>query len=224
MIRRRRYRTEWLLLVAAAISLGGFVGFLKHAEYVRIDRQEHERLASQAALLEKNLVPRLVAANRAIESVIEELPRWRSEVDGVARAGRRLEVLSETLLGIRTLVVMDASGRVFASNRGELVGRDLAKQPNFQRVLRQPDPRTLYLTPPFKTVLGTYSIALMRMIAGPDGRFAGVVLAIAEPAYFETLLESVRYVPDVRSFVIHGDGTLFMMSPERPELAGRGMT
>lgn len=41
------------------------------------------------------------------------------------------------------------------------------------------------------------------------GRFAGAVLAIIDPDFFKTLMNSVRYSDDMRATVIHGGGKVF---------------
>ena len=72
-------------------------------------------------------------------------------------------------------------------------------------------------------MLNTFVISLFRTIKGPDGEFAGIVIVSVVPEYFFTLLDAVRHAPDVKTALLHGDGKLFLMAPERPDLAGKDM-
>lgn len=48
----------------------------------------------------------------------------------------------------------------------------------------------LYISPPFRSVLNTYTFNISRIIPGKDNRFAGIVTAGIDPDYFETILQS----------------------------------
>ena len=67
------------------------------------------------------------------------------------------------------------------------------------------------------------AISLYHIIPGPNGEFAGIVIASVDPEYFHTLLDSVRYAPDAWTYLAHGDGKLFMMVPERKDLMGKDL-
>ncbi len=58
------------------------------------------------------------------------------------------------------------------------------------------------------------------MIAGQDGNFAGIVTAGIEAEYFDVLLNSVLYAPDMVATINHGDGIRFKILPFREGQAG----
>ncbi len=219
----RLYLTQWLMLGILLLVFGGLLAYSLAQEHQRIEAKERERLANHAQILEKNLAPQIFSAKRAIEGILADLPLWRKEKDGLKRANQRLNVISDTLTGIRTLLIIDAEGKVIACNREEVIGLNVAQREYFQTPFKNPNPNTLYVSPPFKTVLGNFLISLTRIVTGPNGEFAGVVNASVEPEYFKALLDSVRYTPDTLTFIAHGDGQLFMTMPEHHDLAGKNL-
>src|SRR5690606_36245348 len=76
--------------------------------------------------------------------------------------GLRLKALSDAMPGVRTLNVLDASGTVIASNRAELAGKNFADRQYFTMLTQTPDPGDLYLSQPFASVLGAYSMNLVQ--------------------------------------------------------------
>ena len=221
--RQRRYLAEWLFLVAALLVLGAYMGYSLYQDYIRIEGQERERLTSRAIVIEKNLVPRLYSANRAIEGVVEDLRSRSWQIDGLKAASLRLRRITETLTGVRGILITDATGRVLSSSNPEMIGQDLSRRDYFRIALKDPNPGILRVAPPFQSVLGQYVMALYRIIPGANGEFAGIVLASLEPQYFTDLLDSVRNTPDATTSMIHGDGKLFTLVPERGELRGRDL-
>jgi len=218
--RERRFLAEWLCLLGVLLALGGFIGYLQHREYQQTETLERERLATQAAVIEKNVVPQLLLANRVIEGILHSLPSWRAENDGFERANRRLLVINDAMIGIRPILVIQADGTVIASSNEKLVGMNFAQREYFKTAISNPDPGILHVSAPFKTVLGPFLISLSRTIPGPDGSFAGIVIVGLVPEHFSTLLDSVRYAPDMRTSIAHGDGKLFLTLPPNSETVG----
>jgi diguanylate cyclase (GGDEF)-like protein len=218
--RDRRFLSEWLVVLGALLALGGYIGYLQYQEYLQTETQEREHLASQAAVIEKNLAPQLLLANRVMESILNDLPAWQADNDGFKRANHQLQVINDTLIGIRPILVIRADGTVIASSNEKLVGMNFAQREYFQTAIQNPDPAVLHVSAPFKTVLGTFVISLFRTIPGPNGTFAGIVIVSLAPEYFSILLDSVRYAPDMRNSIAHGDGKVFLTSPKTAEIEG----
>jgi diguanylate cyclase (GGDEF)-like protein/PAS domain S-box-containing protein len=213
---------ERIELAIALIVLGGAIAFNLYLGYGRIADREQERLTAQARVIAENLERQLTSACRALEEVRGDLPHWTgSSVPGTETL--RLKTLISTMMGISTMNVIDAKGKVIASNRPELIGTNLSYRDYFQAVKKHPEPDTLYVSPPFKTLRGVFAISLSRVISSPRGEFAGIVTAILDPDYFKTLMASVLYTPDMWDAIGHGDGLLFLMVPEREELQGTNL-
>jgi diguanylate cyclase (GGDEF)-like protein/PAS domain S-box-containing protein len=218
--RTSRFLTEWLFLLAALAAFGSYIGYSQYQDYLQIETRERERLTSETAVIEKNLVPQLHSANHALESVRDDLSHWRTEKDGQWRTNRRLQVFADILPGMRVLLVVNADGRITASNNATLVGASLAHREWFQLAARNNAPQTLYLIPPIKSLLDTYVMALARSVTRPNGEFGGAVYASFDPDFARTQLDSVLYTQDAWAAIAHGDGKLFMMAPEKEHMVG----
>jgi diguanylate cyclase (GGDEF)-like protein/PAS domain S-box-containing protein len=221
--RHRRFLTEWLFVLAALLALGAYIGFSQYQEHQRIGRQQQERLSSQAELIEKNLVPELSAANRILEGMLEDLPDWMKHPNGIHEVNKRLQRISSGLTGVSLLLVISPEGRVMATNVEALLGFDVSKRDYFQAAQTPHDPKTLLVSAPFSSALGQASISLVRNRQDVKGEFGGVVLAVLNPDFFAVLLDSVRYTPDVETYLAHGDGKLFMGVPVRKEMTGQDL-
>lgn len=218
---------QWLFLGTALLLLGGAIGWNLYSNHNFIDARERERLTIQAEIVERNVEPQLLLANRVIGGILKSLPSWQAEKDGFKRANRELQVINDTLIGIRPILIIKADGTVIASSNKTLIGMNFVNREYFQTARKNPDPGILHVAAPFETVLDTFVISLFRTIRGPNGEFAGIVIVSAVPEYFSTLLDSVRYAPDMRTSIVHGDGKVFLVSPkgdafENKNLANRG--
>ena len=221
--RKRRYLAEWLFLLVTLLLFGGFIGYSQYQDYLRIGSTQRDRLKSLTAVIEKNLVPQLRSASKALESIGEDLPQLQAQKDDHLRTNHRLKLLGDTLPGLRTLLVVNAAGTITATNNAQLIGAGLAQREWFQTAARNNTPQTFYVISPIKSLLNTYAMGLARSISGPKGEFAGVIYASLDPDFAKVLLDSVLYAPDARSFLIHGDGKVFMGAPERPALIGKDL-
>jgi PAS domain S-box-containing protein len=220
--RMKKFKLQWLMLGCTLSMIGGLsLSFLLQQRQL-IEDNEHDRLQAQARIVDKNLSKQLEAASMALRGVLKDLPLFAGPA-GVQSANRRLTLLSDAMPGIRTMFLVDKAGKITASNRQELIGKDLSYRDYYLAPKKNPDPDVLYVSPPFKTVLGSYLINLSRMIPGPHGEFNGVISAAINPEFFSILLTSVLYAPDMRSGIIHRDGLRVVIVPDRSEQKGRDL-
>ena len=212
----------WLALALALAILGGFVFLNLHFEHQRTAANEEERLSAQARVIAENIEQQLASANHALVSLRGEIGHLEQSL-GLPHVRQHIMSLSSAMPGIRTLNVLDADGRVTASNRPELIGTDLSHRSYFQTIRQNPDAGILYVSPPFQTLLGVFAVNVSRMLVGPHGEFAGIVSATLDPEYFKTLMSSVLYAPDMWDAIAHGDGQLILMMPTQKAPAGMNL-
>jgi diguanylate cyclase (GGDEF)-like protein len=218
--RSRRVLAEWLFLIFTVLALAACIGYFQHEQYRNIRAREQEHLTVQTALVEKNLTPQLLLANRVIENILHDLPAWRAENDGFKFANHQLQVINDTLIGIRPILIIDAKGTVISSSEKSLIGRNFLQRQYFQTALGNPDPAILHVSAPFLSALDNFVISLFRTIPGPNGSFGGIVIVSLVPDYFSTLLDSILYAPDMRSSIAHGDGVVFVTAPRSTKIRG----
>ncbi|HEX5338502.1 MAG TPA: PAS domain S-box protein, partial [Gallionella sp.] len=221
-IMRKQPLAKWLALGLALLALGGLIALNMYIEHERAAARERDRLSSQARVIAENMERQLASANLALESIRDDLPYWIGPVGSPSKTPR-LKTLVNALQGISYIGIMDKSGIVQASNMPEIVGKDLAYRDYFQTVRQHPDAGTLYVSPPFKSLNGTYVINITRMLPDRRGEFTGIVTASLDPEYFKTLMASVLYAPDMWDAIGHGDGLLFVMMPAREGLHGMNL-
>ncbi|MFA7282781.1 MAG: diguanylate cyclase [Sterolibacterium sp.] len=199
------------------LILGGATGLNLYTEYGRTQSREQDRLLAQSLIIQKNVEQSLAQISLFLAGLRQELPQHRGEI------GARLKVLTDTIPGVRTLVMLDSEGKVLASSRPELLDKNFAYRDYFKVPRQNPDPDTLFVSPPFASTLGIYGINVGRTAIGPKGEFAGVNSATLDPEYFRTLMVSVLYAPDMWSAIAHGDGIMFLMAPEREGQSGKNL-
>ena len=219
---RGRARQEWLLLVAVLLAMAAFLGWNRWTEWHAIDREQRALLQAQALAIDENLTHQLSGAAAALRALRAELPE-RPANERAAYAARRLTALADAMPGVRTMAWLDGQARVLASNRPDLIGMDVSAREYVQRLRDRRDVDQLYLSPPFRTALGIYSMNLSIVVVGGDGGLAGVLTATLEPAYFSVMLRSARYADDVWAGLAHGEGRFALIEPPMPEVLGRNL-
>ena len=212
--RRVGHFTEWLVLVVALGVVGAMIGWSLFKSHQALDATERDRLRHQARVVDDNVGQQLDGVNRALASVRGEyLATPRHSVSTLI--SMRLKALSDAIPGVRSMVVVDADGNVAASSVDTLIGRDFADRDYFRSARDGRDGDTLYVATPFNTLARQLHRRLRaRRSARTTAAFAGVVAAALEPQYFEVLLRSVLYAPDMWASVAHGDGKVFVTMPQ----------
>lgn len=215
---KRSFLIQWLILGMTLLLLGIAMGYFLARQHGFIETRERERLSDLAKVIDANLEHQLDATNRALEGIRFTLRYWPTNRHEKSRIYQLLRAMSDAMPGVHTINILNAAGSIVASNRDELVGRKFTEREYFKAPGQHPDPATLYISPPFKTVLGAFDMDLMRVVTGPNGEFAGIVTATLDPEYFTVLLKSVLYATDMRASVIHGDGRVFLIVPDRNDI------
>lgn len=217
-------RHEWLIFAVAVFVLGAVLGYLGYHDYSHIRERETRRLVTQAELTQDMIALELDAIGTTLSNIRVDLtPGWETREDVQAVLRDRLKTLVAAMASLRTISILDATGKAVVSSHEGITGKDLHERDYFQIAKRDPDPNTLHVGQPFLTDLGTWALPLTRVIVGENNEFAGVITSSLDPKVFRIVLNSVRYAPDVWASLAHGDGLLFLMEPDRPEVTGMNL-
>lgn len=208
-----------LLFLVLALLLG----LELQDEHEKRARREQERLTSLAAALNINIAEQLRASSRMLDTLRQDIPRLLSEKDGRQRLNHRMNLLSEALTGVRTLLLVSAGGEVVSSNRPELLGQNFRDSDRYKLMRESSDVSMLFVSKPFSTPLGAYTVSLGKVLVNKHGEFDGYLLAVIDPAYFSILFRSLIYAPDMRLSVVHRDGTVFYSTQETPDIRGTSL-
>lgn len=218
--KNNKVRVQWALLCIGLALLAGAVIHNLYKNYTDILTGEEQRLLTQVRLLNTNLSAQLNGTDHLLLGISKELQAVPAGQWSQVVPNRRLELLVDAFPGVRTILATGADGVVRIANWRRVLGTDLSQRDYFQHALKNPDPARLFVSPPFKTLLGAWGMNLVRVISDKQGGFAGIVVATLDPDYFKTLLMSVNYAPDMWAALVHGDGALFLMSPEQAPSQG----
>jgi PAS domain S-box-containing protein len=211
----RAYLVQWLVLALALLLLGAEMAYDQYDARQRIEAEANSRLENHSRVIAEDLERRLHSTNAVLEQLRDTVQIQLSHSGGYAVVSKQLTTLSQALEGVRTISAFDVNGTVVVSNRSEIVGKNFAQRQYFQAVLAQPSADTLYLSDPFTTVLGVYTITVARMLVGPQGEFAGMVSATLDSESLGKLLESIHAGNETTLSVIHGKGDLLAVTPPR---------
>jgi diguanylate cyclase (GGDEF)-like protein/PAS domain S-box-containing protein len=214
---------QWVFWGAAMLGLAGLAAYTLYADHVRTETEEQAQLLALARLINTNLSKQLESTDRVLMGLQEELAALPAKQRFTSERNDHLLRLQQALTGIRTLLVLDAFGTARLSNRAELIGGNFHQRDYFQQPLNDPNPGKVFVSTPFKTVLGVWAINLTRVIKNSRGEFAGVITATLDYDYFGTLLASVRYAEDARAVLIHGDGPAFYAVPSDSLVVGQSV-
>ncbi|MBB5213475.1 sensor domain-containing diguanylate cyclase [Parapusillimonas granuli] len=208
----RRARAQQLTLGVALLVLAAIVVAHLWTEYHRARKSEEERLATQSTIIAQNIELHLASTNQALESILA----YAQSQDVMAQIAY-LKSMVSAMPGVGTAGVLDHTGRQTASSRPEHIGSDFSRREYFKTVQRAPAAKTLYVSEPYVSAANVYSVNLSRAIIKPDGNFKGMAYATLNTEYFDTLLKSVLYAPDMWAAIVHSDGLPFL---RRPRSAG----
>ena len=170
---------------SALAVLGALIGWSLFKAHDAVDATERDRLRVQARVVDDNVGQQLDGMYRALASVRGEF--LATPVYSVSTLlSVRLKALSDAIPGVRSMVLLDADGTVVASSvdtaaRPRLLGPRLLPQGARTAATRE----TLYVAPPLKTVIDSYTVVFVRAIYAPNGAFVGAVAAALEPAVLQ---------------------------------------
>ncbi len=215
---RRFWRERVVLLVLLLLGAALLAG-TRLASRAEVRAQESARLQGQAKAVDENLVAQLAGAYAALQDARADLRQWPAG-ERAERASQRLQALCAAMPGVGTMAWLDASGHVRASNRPELRGRDESAQPYFQNVRQRPDAALLHVSEPYRNAVGEYSLNLSVALRNDQGGFDGLIEATLDPIYFNILLGSVNYAPDMLASVVSAAGLLVVVNPADEALNG----
>ncbi|MBU0663665.1 MAG: GAF domain-containing protein [Proteobacteria bacterium] len=217
---RKNRAIQWFILILALVIIASVIVYHTVATHRAITVQEQQQLLTQSRVICSNMNRSLESADLVLQGLVIDLPHFTATKNSTGVL-RRLKALTNAMPGIRTLLTLDEKGIVLASSREEFIGKDFSSRNYYQVPRDHGDVMALYVSPPFKSILGPIILNLSRIIPAVDGSFGGVVVAALDPSYLGVLLSSVRYAPDLVCTITHGDGLRFMVVPERPELVGK---
>ena len=122
--------------------------------------------------------------------------------------------------GVSAFTVLDDTGRVTASTVPDLAGESRRDLHLFQQLSANPDMGLVADTPFRSPRTGHMLLPLGRALRGPDGRFAGMVVATLEPEQLRNFYRSVDVGANGRVTVLHPAGIVAFREPSTVSAMG----
>jgi diguanylate cyclase (GGDEF)-like protein/PAS domain S-box-containing protein len=210
---RRRYGLEWLVFCAVAATVFALASLSLLQTHREIEHTEGIRLATQAKVIHDNLLQQFDGADQGLLGVRRDFFLGRGVPPAGGTTERRLSALTDALPGVRAMFVLDANGVVVSSSLAELQGHSMVGREFFTTPRDSFEGDPLFMSRPYKSAEGVWTINLSRRLLDANGRFAGIVSAVVEPRHFEVVQSSVLYAPDMRTTLVHGNGMVFGNMP-----------
>lgn len=215
-----RLSAPWSALAVLLLALAGFIGFDLHDSRIAIEAQERKRLLQMAGMVGANLSSRLQSTSNALDSIRRDWPEGRLSRNDLGALNQRLHSMVAAMSGVRSVTLVSRTGDVIASNRPEFLGQNVKDAERYQAMRQGGNPSLLYVSTPFLSLTGVYSLAVGKVVLDARGELVGYVSAVLDPDYFSVLLESVLYAPDLRAALIHSDGQGIFRVPDAEKVAG----
>ena len=210
------------MAVVACVGLASFVAVdLVHERGLAI-RGAGTDTANLARLLEEPVRQTL----RLVERRLGAASRQVMQVDREARAGNpALRQQLQSLLPadglLRGIELVDPNGVVLVSTRPDVAGKGNALT---ARDASAPGPAAQPrsgIGAPEMGRDGRWSLPVVQLIAGPDGHIDGVLTAIVDPAYFQSLLDAIDTGNNGFVTLFHSQGWIVATSPANETLFAR---
>ncbi|RZT11017.1 PAS domain S-box-containing protein/diguanylate cyclase (GGDEF) domain-containing protein [Duganella sp. CF402] len=209
----KKLTAEWLMLGFVLVLSGLLIVYFVWNERGLIMTSNVERMRLQTLIIDENLSHQLEGVRSALDSM-------RATLHGASTCGaecRRtlLQSLKRAMPGVRALLVLDRQGDIVLSD-DDLRDRRLDDHDYTRRVERMRDPDTLYLSQPYENTPGVFNIKLSMAVIGADGANNGAVSAILNPEYFDAVMRSALYAPDMNSAITEDSGRRILFVPADP--------
>jgi diguanylate cyclase (GGDEF)-like protein/PAS domain S-box-containing protein len=210
----RRNAFEWLAVAAGAIASGVLVAYLALYERQVSFAADTERMRAQAQVIDLSLHRQLEAVRWALDGTRAAL----AADSGCGDACRHtlVQSLKRAMPGVRALLAVGPDGRILLSD-DDLGDRQLDDRAFLASLPRLCSGTTLYLSDPYENQREVFNIKVALSMSTEDGCGHGAVLAILDPEYFDAVMRSALYAPDMSIALADAAGRTLLLVPPDPE-------
>ncbi len=209
--------------VLLILGLNAMIGYDLLREHGDLIEKAQEETQSLGLVLERHATDSFAGVAKILAGIGEVLAvrddGWvRGDPDVHALLRRQLALSPLT----RALLVVSADGRLIHDtetlNPADI---DLSDR-DYLMAHRDGLIRGVYLGIPVRgRTSGTWFISMSRRLETPDGRFAGVAVAVIEPAAFRSFYEALKLRNDAVVTLYHAEGPVVARFPDHESFIGR---
>ncbi|WP_418186597.1 diguanylate cyclase [Aliarcobacter lanthieri] len=214
----KSYKFEWILLIISLVLLGLIILWSIIAEIENISKREEDRLLTQARIIDNSISLIINSLNEVFIYTQDRINQGM--LNNKDELIHEFKFFTRAVPIARTFAIINKDGKLIVSNREELVGFDSTNRDYFTIIKNNQIKNRLYISSPYVTSLGTWTITLSMMLEDKNGNFDGAMIATINPIMIKQILDSVSYSKDMRTSIISADGTLFLTTPNFDEILG----
>lgn len=190
------------------------------AEYQHTFEKEYRLLEVRARQREARISGTLRSVDLMLKNLIEDIGESPSFTG--ARQNAMLREYMRHMPELRNMLIVDAAGRIRAEARETSIGADVSQREYFLHHRSSPDGEAFHITRPFKATSGVTATTLSRVLRDRENKFAGVVVASIESAFFSDALKLQIADEDVQALLLHREGEVLSAAPNQ-ELVGANL-
>ncbi|MGQ9365775.1 response regulator [Azospirillum sp. ST 5-10] len=203
-------------LIALISMLGAAEIYLEHQRTVEA---AYSRLENLARIVDEGISGRMRAVDLMLQDVGRESGTARSAA-GEGALVAYMKARAASFEEVRNLSVTDRTGVIAHTTLPEIKGFDARERPYYREPLNAGDRDRLFVIGPMKASTGAVFIFASRAKETADGRWDGVVVASLPPAYFASILETIRPQDDGFAALMTADGTIVAGAPDQDRYLG----
>lgn len=202
----------WLGVLIILIIVGSWTVWNTYLSYNNVIQQEYRILEVQARQREARVTGALRSVNLMIGSMVEDLHQKPSMP--IEEQKQLFKNYLKQLPEIRSLLITDAAGRIQVHTHESAIGLDASDREYFKTHKDAPENDNFHISAPFKTfTTGIIATTLSRVIRDRSERFAGVVVATIDPAFFSDMLKPNSHDQDIQVTLINLNGDIVNSMP-----------
>ena len=218
------------------ISAGAFVALICVAILVLSDRREWSTreaelknaevdVANLSESLTQHADDTLELADNVLTGLVHRLGIDGTGPEAIARLQTFIDLRKSSLGRIRGLFIYDETGNWLATSEAvSLKGLNNGDRDYFRHHAQSDDHRTLIGRPVKSRSGGQWIITVSRRFNHPDGRFAGVVLATVDVAYFSQFFKKFNIGQNGSVALLSTDGIVLARNPDDGSYVGRDLS
>jgi PAS domain S-box-containing protein len=184
-----------------------------YESYSNTIEYEYRLLEVRAQQQEARISGALRSVDLMLGSIVNDFDKFQAKpvVEKNVELDRYLRQLPE----IRSLLVVDATGRIVAFNtiHAKFIGYDASNREYFKVHRDEPQRDGVHISIPFKTFGGNPATNVSRVVRDRNGHFAGVIAATLESTFFDDTLGAAAVDSGAQSLLIHAHGDIINMVP-----------
>jgi diguanylate cyclase (GGDEF)-like protein/PAS domain S-box-containing protein len=213
LLRARRRLTEWLVFGAGLAFSATILVYMLLVERSSTLDGDADRLRAQALVIDGALQRQLEGVRSALESARLALGADRS-CDRQCRL-LLLQSLKRSMPGVRALLSIGPDGRIELSD-DDLGDRRLDDRGFLHEIAHMCNGAMAYLSEPYENAPGEFNIKISMSRSSGNGCGHGAISAILNPEYFDAVMRSALYAPDMHVAITDTGGRRLLYVPPDP--------